>query len=145
MDTFSLRYFSLYLLRVVGWLAMASRNIPGKPGNKGYTGGSAGKSPAVLVEDVKADYEKARRKVEWWEGRVKAKGATMTNRFGDRVRSPEQVSLENALTALARQTKLYRDIVGEDVVVEERRVPLDVDNQGEGPGGLRLVGERKSG
>ena len=105
-----------------------SRNIQGKPGNKGKTKGEQTRVPGRLPEDVKADYEQARADVAMWRRRA-ARGATMKNRLGDRVRSPEQISLENAQAHLRQMTKLYLVAVAEPVVEQEDGdlVVLDFD------------------
>ena len=120
------------------------RNVPGKPGPKSRVGprvfvegeqGSVG--CRVLVEGVLEDYERARRRVEWWRYRVRKHGSTTKNRDGMLVMSVHQKGLWRALDHQLAMTRLYFAVV-KRVVGDAREVHLTATE-------LRQVGRLREG
>ena len=105
------------------------RNVPGKPGNKGYT--QAERDSALLAEDVRADYMAARDWVEWAERRVAVKGTTFTNNVGNVVPSAQWKVLVDCKAHLRAMTKLFVEVVGVEPETEGGDlVVLDVEKAG---------------
>ena len=78
------------------------RNNPGKRGAKPVgRPGQTDDDRARLADQWQAAWQA----VATWEARVKKRGATTTNRFGDRVISPEQAELTKARTHLLAVSK----------------------------------------
>ena len=113
---------------------MATRNIPGKPGNKGYTQTERDEN-ALLIEDVRMDYQEARWRLEWARERVRVKGTTFTNNVGNVVPSAQWKVLTDAQAHMRAMIKIYQEVIGAEA--EEGGdgadlVVLDFDDKGKG-------------
>ena len=98
---------------------MSVRNNPAKPGKKPAPKPTGGRKADEVR--LREQWDDAWEDYVNWRARVKRRGKTTENRFGERVRTPEYGGLESSRKHLLAVSRALADVLGLSSEDEERR------------------------